>query len=89
MNKASGTAILALSLILMSSAAMAQLRDNNIPAGADILSGTPSGTSSGSLSPRTVPPVGYVPPAKTGRSSGCDVGCAPIIVPNKARRGME
>jgi hypothetical protein len=87
MNTSAKTAFIAIPLVLMWGTAMAQIRDPNIPAGTagSILSGTPSGTSAGSMAPRTVPPVGYEQPSATGRSSGCTVGCAPMIAPKSHR----
>jgi hypothetical protein len=88
MSKASNIAAIAISFASISTSALAQMRDPNIPAGAAILSGTPSGASAGSMAPRTVPPIGYVAPSATGGSSGCGGGsCGPIIAPGIGRHG--
>ncbi|WP_152428525.1 hypothetical protein [Methyloferula stellata] len=88
MNRSSTLAAFACAFALISTGAMAQMRDPTIPAGAAILSGTPSGgLTAGGLSARSVPPVTTTSPI-TGRSSSCGAGpgCGgPIIVEPRVR----
>ncbi len=66
-------------LALMSTTAMAQLRDPPVPAGAAVLSGTPSGGPG--VGPRSsVAPVTTTSPSM-GRSSCSGPSCGPIIAP--------
>lgn len=88
MSGTSTLAAIACALALVSTGAMAQMRDPTIPAGSAILSGTPGGgLTAGGLSERSAPPVTTTSPV-TGRSSSCGAGpgCGgPIIVEPRVR----
>ncbi len=74
-------------LALISTAALAQLRDNSLPAGSAVLSGAPSG-GPGIGARSSVPPVTTTSPS-TGRSSPCiaePCGTEPIIAPERRGR---
>jgi len=80
------SAIAAFFIIAVSTSAIAQIKNNNIPAGTSsaILSGTPSGTSPGASLQREAQSVNE--PVRSGRSSGCRAGglsCGPLIAPDK------
>jgi hypothetical protein len=77
MSKASLLTALSLSCV-MATSAMAQIIDNNIPAGA------PNHTSGGAVSRSSVPPILDTAPV-SGRSSSCSsgIGCqsVPMVLP--------
>jgi len=87
MRQASIAAAIALTFAFVSNHAMAQIRDNSLPAGASsgILSGTPSGTPAGTMPRLTTPPVTDTAPT-AGRSSACgSVGSSCLSAPGMLR----